>query len=144
MPVHKKQKKEITMSAETPKSDWDLNPTKRLLKEKKRLGISDGQMAKILGLHIYFYYLIADEKPDFKVYEMSEDVQAALDNAGFDLFYVLTGEYRSENYERMLEAFDYAIQELPLEEQDNIRVLVEPVYEKLMKAASTGEDPVQH
>lgn len=132
------------MSAKTPKSDWDLTATERLLKEKKRLGLSDGQMAKILGLHIYFYYLIADEKPDFKVYEMSGDVQAALDNAGFDLFYVLTGEYRSENYERMLEAFDYAIQELPPEEQDNIRVLVEPVYEKLMKAASTGKESTQH
>ncbi|EBE6296423.1 hypothetical protein ABDM08_001327 [Salmonella enterica] len=132
------------MSAKTPKSDWDLTATERLLKEKKRLGLSDGQMAKILGLHIYFYYLIADEKPDFKVYEMSGDVQAALDNAGFDLFYVLTGEYRSENYERMLEAFDYAIQELPPEEQDNIRVLVEPVYEKLMRAASTGKESTQH
>lgn len=124
--------------------DWDLNPTVRLLNEKKRLGISDGQMAKILGLHVYFYYLIADEKPDFKVYEMSGEVQAALDNAGFDLFYVMTGEYRSENYERMLEAFDYAIQELPLDEQDDIRVLVEPVYEKLMKAADGGKHSMYH
>ncbi|EBN0775926.1 hypothetical protein GYD00_001178 [Salmonella enterica] len=133
-----------TKNKQNINKDWDLNPTKRLLNEKKRLGISDGQMAKILGLHIYFYYLIADEKPDFKVYEMSGEVQAALDNAGFDLFYVLTGEYRSENYERMLEAFDYAIQELPLDEQDDIRVLVEPVYEKLMKAASAGKEFAQH
>ncbi|ELY4479075.1 hypothetical protein SMZ59_005276 [Salmonella enterica] len=124
--------------------DWDLNPTKRLLNEKERLGISDGQMAKILGLTPYFFELVRDEKPDFKVYEMSGEVQAALDNAGFDLFYVMTGEYRSENYERMLEAFDYAIQELPLDEQDNIRVLIEPVYEKLMKAASDGKGSAQH
>lgn len=124
--------------------DWDLNPTVRLLNEKKRLGISDGQMAKILGLHVYFYYLIADEKPDFKVYEMSGEVQAALDNAGFDLFYVMTGEYRSENYDRMLEAFDYAIQGLPVDERDEIRVLVEPVYEKLMQAASDNQKTVQH
>ncbi|EIW2893272.1 hypothetical protein MB878_004842, partial [Salmonella enterica] len=82
----------MSAKKQTLKSDWDLTATERILKEKKRLGISDGQMAKILGLHIYFYYLIADEKPDFKVYEMSGEVQAALDNAGFDLFYVLTGE----------------------------------------------------
>lgn len=125
-----------------PKSDWDLNPTKRLLNEKKRLGITDDQMANILGLTPYFYDLVRDEKPDFKVYEMSGEVQAALDNAGFDLFYVMTGEYRSENYERMLEAFDYAIQELPLDEQNDIRILVEPVYEKLMKATSAGKDSV--
>lgn len=53
------------MSAKTLKSDRDLTATERLLKEKKRLGLSDGQMAKILGLHIYFYYIIADEKPVF-------------------------------------------------------------------------------
>lgn len=128
-----------TMSVKTPKSDWDLNPTKRLLNEKARLGISDDQMAKIMGSHIYFYYLISDEKPDFKVYEMSGELQAALDNAGFDLFYVMTGEYRSENYERMLEAFDYAIQDLTLDEQDNIRILVKPIYEKLMGTANSGK-----
>ncbi|ELC8786596.1 hypothetical protein RJV04_000858 [Salmonella enterica] len=133
-----------TKNQQKVNKDWDLNPTVRLLNEKKRLGISDGQMAKILGLTPYFFDLVSDEKPDFKVYEMSGEVQTALDNAGFDLFYVMTGEYRSENYERMLEAFDYAIQELPLDEQDNIRVLVEPVYEKLMKAANAGKDSVQH
>ncbi|EHJ3657712.1 hypothetical protein J9T75_002931 [Salmonella enterica] len=127
------------MSAKTPKKDWDLTATERLLKEKKRLGISDDEMAKIPGLDSYFYYVVADEKPDFKVYEMSGEVQAALDNAGFDLFYVMTGEYRSENYERMLEAFDYAIQELPLDDQDDIRILVKPVYEKLMKATKSGK-----
>lgn len=124
--------------------DWDLNPTKRLLNEKKRLGITDEQMAKILGLTPYFFDLVRDEKPDFKVYEMSGEVQAALDNAGFDLFYVLTGEYHSENYERMLEAFDYSIAELSPDEQDYIRMLVKPVYEKLVKAASAGKDSVQH
>ncbi|HBC0336684.1 TPA: hypothetical protein I8P56_004701 [Salmonella enterica subsp. enterica serovar Napoli] len=127
-----------------PKNDWDLNPTKRLLNEKKRLGITDDQMAKILGLTPYFYDLVRDEKPDFKVYEMSGEVQTALDNAGFDLFYVMTGEYRSENYERMLEAFDYAIQELPLDEQDDVRALVEPVYEKLMRAANGGKHSMRH
>ncbi len=132
------------MSVKTPKSDWDLNPTKRLLNEKARLGISDDQMAKIMGPRIYVYYLIADEKPDFKVYEISGGLLAALDNAGFDLFYVMTGEYRSENYERMLEAFDYSIQDLTLEEQDNIRILVKPVYEKLMKATNSDKDSEQH
>ncbi|HHR4769145.1 TPA: hypothetical protein ACS55J_000701 [Salmonella enterica] len=133
-----------TKNQQKVNKEWELNPTVRLLNEKRRLGISDGQMAKILGIHMYFYYLISDEKPDFKVYELSGEVQAALDNAGFDLFYILTGEYRSENYERMLQAFDYAIQELPPDEQDDIRALVEPVYEKLMKAASDTSKTVWH
>lgn len=127
------------MPAKTPKSDWDLTATERLLKEKKRLGLSDSQMAKILGRHIYFYYLIADEKPDFKVYEMSGEVQAALDNAGFDLFYLMAGEYRSDNYELMLKAFDYSIAELPLDEQDYIRILIKPIYETLMKSTNGGK-----
>ncbi|ESG67194.1 hypothetical protein SEEM1594_14293, partial [Salmonella enterica subsp. enterica serovar Muenchen str. baa1594] len=38
------------MSVKTPKSDWELTATERLLKEKKRLGLSDEEMAKILGL----------------------------------------------------------------------------------------------
>ncbi|EGA3601762.1 hypothetical protein ACSH77_002309 [Salmonella enterica] len=133
-----------TKNKQNINKDWDLNPTKRLLNEKKRLGISDGQMAKILGLHIYFYYLIADEKPDFKVYEMSGEVQAALDNAGFDLFYVLTGEYRSENYERMLEAFDYALADLPLDKQGDMRELVEPIFEKFMKTTNSDKHSKHH
>lgn len=119
--------------------NWDLTATQRLLNEKKRLGISDGGMARILGLHSYFYYLIADEKPDFRVYELSAEVQASLDNAGFDLFYVMTGEYNSGNYGIMLEAFDYAIADLPPDEQDDIRELMEPVYEKLMRASNGGK-----
>ncbi|EFQ2780296.1 hypothetical protein HZX58_002369 [Salmonella enterica subsp. enterica serovar Durban] len=132
------------MSAKTLKNDWDLTATDRLLKEKKRLGLSDGQMAKILGLHIYFYYIIADEKPVFKLYKMSGEIQAALDNAGFDLFYVMTGEYRSDSYELMLEAFDYAIQELPPDEQGDIRILIEPVYETLVKATNAGKRSTHH
>ncbi|EBP3410376.1 hypothetical protein PG39_02325 [Salmonella enterica subsp. diarizonae] len=119
--------------------DWDLTATERLLKEKKRLRISDGRMAAILGIHVYFYYLITNEKPDFKVYELSGRIQAALDDAGFDLFYVMTGEYNSGNYEIMLEAFDYAIADLPPDEQDDIRELTEPVYEKLISATSNGK-----
>lgn len=125
------------MSVNLPKSDWELTAIERLLNEQKRLGISDGQMAEILGLNIYFYYLIADEKPELKVYEMSVDVQAALDNAGFDLFYLMTGEYCSDNYKLMLEAFDYAIAELPNAERDNVHRLTEPVYEQLLKAANS-------
>ncbi|EDW1731996.1 hypothetical protein S726_004132 [Salmonella enterica subsp. enterica] len=132
------------MSAKTLKNDWDLTATDRLLKEKKRLGLSDGQMAKILGLHIYFYYIIADEKLVFKLYKMSGEIQAALDNAGFDLFYVMTGEYRSDNYELMLEAFDYAIQELSPDEQGDIRILIEPVYETLVKATNAGKRSTHH
>lgn len=132
------------MSAKTLKNDWDLTATDRLLKEKKRLGLSDGQMAKILGLHIYFCYIIADEKSVFKLYKMSGEIQAALDNAGFDLFYVMTGEYRSDNYELMLEAFDYAIQELPPDEQGDIRILIEPVYETLVKATNAGKRSTHH
>ncbi|EAB9446472.1 hypothetical protein CSU32_19670 [Salmonella enterica subsp. diarizonae] len=132
------------MSAKTLKNDWDLTATDRLLKEKKRLGLSDGQMAKILGLHIYFCYIIADDKSVFKLYKMSGEIQAALDNAGFDLFYVMTGEYRSDNYELMLEAFDYAIQELPPDEQGDIRILIEPVYETLVKATNAGKRSTHH
>ena len=127
-----------------PKNDWDLNPTRRLLNEKKRLGISDGRMAEILGLTPYFYALVRDEKPDFKVYEMAEEVRVALNNAGFDLFYILTGEYNSDNYEIMLEAFDYAIQELSLDEQDDMRELVEPIFEKFMKATNGGKHSMHH
>ncbi|ECX7401295.1 hypothetical protein CF236_02330 [Salmonella enterica] len=128
-----------TKNKQNINKDWDLNPTKRLLNEKKRLGISDGQMAKILGLHIYFYYLIADEKPDFKVYEMSGEVQAALDNAGFDLFYILTGEHNSDNYEIMRKAFDYALADLPLDEQGDMREVMEPIVKKFMKATNGGK-----
>ncbi|EBS4547757.1 hypothetical protein J9N36_004438 [Salmonella enterica] len=132
------------MSAKTPKSDWDLTATERLLKEKKRLGLSDGQMAKILGRNIYFYYLIAEERPDFKVYEIPGEAQAALDNANFDLFYLMTGEYRSDNYELMLKAFNYAISELPPDEQNDVRILIQPVYETLMKAANIDSNSAQH
>ncbi|EMG6375240.1 hypothetical protein V5I26_004218 [Salmonella enterica subsp. diarizonae serovar 11:k:z53] len=132
------------MSAKAPKSDWDLTATERLLKEKKRLGLSDEKMAKILGLDSYFYYVVADEKPDFKVYEMSGEVQAALDNAGFDLFYILTGENNSENYEIMLSAFSYAIADLPVDEQIEMRELMEPVYEKLMKTTNGGKHSTHH
>ncbi|EAQ6129352.1 hypothetical protein AXA91_12510 [Salmonella enterica] len=79
-----------------------------------------------------------------KLYKMSGEIQAALDNAGFDLFYVMTGEYRSDNYELMLEAFDYAIQELPPDEQGDIRILIEPVYETLVKATNAGKRSTHH
>ncbi|EDQ6553159.1 hypothetical protein S675_001264 [Salmonella enterica subsp. enterica] len=119
--------------------DWDLTATERILKEKKRLGISDGRMAEILGLTPYFYDLVSDEKPDFKVYEMAEDVQVALDKAGFDLFYILTGEHNSDNYEIMRKAFDYALADLPLDEQGDMRELVEPIFEKFMKTTNGDE-----
>ncbi|EKG9614499.1 hypothetical protein O5P98_004328 [Salmonella enterica] len=133
-----------TKNKQTLNSDWDLTATERILKEKKRLGISDGRMAEILGLTPYFYDLVSDEKPDFKVYEMAEDVRVALDKAGFDLFYILTGEYSSDNYEIMLEAFDYAIADLPLDEQGDIRELMEPIFEKFMKTTNGDEHSRRH
>ncbi|HCM1915231.1 TPA: hypothetical protein N3A33_001092 [Salmonella enterica subsp. salamae serovar 28:r:e,n,z15] len=123
-------------------SDWDLTAMARLLKEKNRLDISNARMAKMLGLEPYFYSLVSDEKPDFKVYELPGEVLAALDSAGVDLFYVMTGEYSGDNYEIMLEAFDYAIADLSLEKQDDMRELVQPIYEKLMNNVSAGKDYV--
>ncbi|EEG5392176.1 hypothetical protein G3D91_002572 [Salmonella enterica subsp. enterica] len=134
----------MSAKKQIPKSDWDLTATERILKERKRLGISDGRMAEILGLTPYLYDLVSDEKPDFKVYEMAEEVQVALDKAGFDLFYILTGEHNSDNYEIMLEAFDYAIADLSLDEQDDIRELVEPIFEKFIKATNGGKHSMHH
>lgn len=134
----------MSAKKQTPKSDWDLTATERILKEKKRLGISDGRMAEILGLTPYFYDLVSDEKPDFKVYEMAEDVQVALDKAGFDLFYILTGEHNSDNYEIMREAFDYALADLPLDEQGDMRELVEPIFEKFMKTTNSDKHSMHH
>lgn len=134
----------MSAKKQTPKSDWDLTATERILKEKKRLGISDGRMAEILGLTPYFYDLVSDEKPDFKVYEMAEDVQVALDKAGFDLFYILTGEHNGDNYEIMLEAFDYALADLPLDEQGDMRELMEPIFEKFMKTTNGDEHSKHH
>ncbi|EKO1024385.1 hypothetical protein PX617_004573, partial [Salmonella enterica subsp. enterica] len=51
---------------------------------------------------------------------------------------------RSDNYELMLEAFDYAIQELPPDEQGDIRILIEPVYETLVKATNAGKRSTHH
>ncbi|EBV0925930.1 hypothetical protein RBW71_001051 [Salmonella enterica] len=128
----------------SPKGDWDLNSTKRLLKEKMRLGISDERMANMLGLHPHFYRLLCDEKPDIKIYELPGDILATLDNNGIDLFYVMTGEHSSDNYEIMLDAFNYSIQELPLDKQDEVRELVEPIFEKLMRATNGGKHSMLH
>ncbi|HGB5308486.1 TPA: hypothetical protein ACIVON_002879 [Salmonella enterica subsp. enterica serovar Poona] len=133
-----------TKNQQALKSDWDLTATERILKEKKRLGISEERMAEILGLTPYFYDLVSDEKPDFKVYEMAEEVQVALDKAGFDLFYILTGEHNCDNYEIMLEAFEYAIADLSLDDQDDVRELVEPIFENFMKATNGGRHSMFH
>ncbi len=133
-----------TKNKQTLNSDWDLTATERILKEKKRLGISEERMAEILGLTPYFYDLVSDEKPDFKVYEMAEEVQVALDKAGFDLFYILTGEHNCDNYEIMLEAFEYAIADLSLDDQDDVRELVEPIFENFMKATNGGRHSMFH
>ncbi|ECR0935194.1 hypothetical protein HYA09_001519 [Salmonella enterica] len=133
-----------TKNKQALNSDWDLTATERTLKEKKRLGVSDGRMAEILGLTPYLYDLMCDEKPDFKVYEMAEEVQVALNKSGFDLFYILTGEHDSDNYEIMLEAFDHAIADLPLDEQDDMREFVESIFEKFMKATNGGRHSMFH
>ncbi|EDW6064288.1 hypothetical protein YT14_002406 [Salmonella enterica subsp. enterica serovar Oslo] len=127
-----------------PKSDWDLTSIKRLLKEKMRLGISDERMANMLGLHPYFYRLLCDEKPNIKIYELPGDILVALDNNGVDIFYVMTGEYNSDNYEIMLDAFNYSIQELSLDKQDEVRELVDPIYEKLMRATNGSKHSKHH
>ncbi|HGA9033463.1 TPA: hypothetical protein ACIT51_000127 [Salmonella enterica subsp. enterica serovar Java] len=96
----------------------------RLLREKKRLGISDERMAELLGLDAYFYYLVSDEKPDFRVYELSERVQIELLRAGVDLFYVMTGESRDSSDALKWHAFRYAISDLPPEKR---QVLLEAI-----------------
>ncbi|ECG8630020.1 hypothetical protein MMG36_002369 [Salmonella enterica subsp. enterica serovar Newport] len=101
-------------------NDWGLSAMERLLREKKRLGISDERMAELLGLDAYFYYLVSDEKPDFRVYELSERVQIELLRAGVDLFYVMTGESRDSSDALKWHAFNYAISDLPPEKQQEL------------------------
>lgn len=101
-------------------NDWGLSAMERLLREKKRLGISDERMAELLGLDAYFYYLVSDEKPDFRVYELSERVQIELLRAGVDLFYVMTGESRDSSDALKWHAFDYVISDLPPEKQQEL------------------------
>ncbi|HGA5503395.1 TPA: hypothetical protein ACISZU_000171 [Salmonella enterica subsp. enterica serovar Potsdam] len=98
-------------------NDWGLSAMERLLREKARLGISDERMADMLGLDAYFYYLVSDEKPDFRVYELSEQTQISLLRAGIDLFYVMTGESRDSDDALKLHAFRYAISDLPPEKR---------------------------
>ncbi|EGL6630120.1 hypothetical protein IMT69_002116 [Salmonella enterica] len=105
-------------------NDWWLSAMERLLREKKRLGISDDKMADMLGLDVYFYYLVSDEKPDFRVYELSERVQIELLYAGVDLFYVMTGESRDSSDALKWHAFNYAISELPPEKQQELLQVV--------------------
>ncbi|ECU9383728.1 hypothetical protein CKQ16_10290 [Salmonella enterica subsp. enterica serovar Newport] len=105
-------------------NDWGLSAMERLLREKKRLGISDERMAELLGLDAYFYYLVSDEKPDFRVYEMSEQVQIKLLRAGVDLFYVMTGESRDSDDALKLHAFNYAISDLSPEKQQELRQMI--------------------
>ncbi|HAU2961034.1 TPA: hypothetical protein JC757_004972 [Salmonella enterica subsp. diarizonae] len=101
-------------------NDWGVSAMERLLREKKRLGISDERMAELLGLDAYFYYLVSDEKPDFRVYELSERVQIELLRAGVDLFYVMTGESRDSSDALKWHAFNYAISDLPPEKQQEL------------------------
>lgn len=101
-------------------NDWGLSAMERLLREKKRLGISDERMAELLGIDAYFYYLVSDEKPDFRVYELSERVQIELLRAGVDLFYVMTGESRDSSDALKWHAFNYAISDLPHEKQQEL------------------------
>ncbi|HAT1685151.1 TPA: hypothetical protein I8Y21_005984 [Klebsiella oxytoca] len=105
-------------------NDWGLSSMERLLREKKRLGISDDKMADMLGLDAYFYYLVSDEKPDFRVYELSEQTQISLLRAGIDLFYVMTGESRDSSDALKWHAFNYAISDLSPEKQQELLQMV--------------------
>lgn len=44
----------------------------------------------------------------------------------------------------MLSAFSYAIADLPVDEQIEMRELMKPVYEKLMKATNGGKHSTHH
>lgn len=106
-------------------NDWDLPVMTRLLKEQKRLGLSDEFMANSLELSDYQYSLVAEEKPDFSVHMLPDMVLKRLYMAGVDLFYVMTGETKDSHDALKWSAFEYAIADLPPDEQDTLRGLIE-------------------
>lgn len=106
-------------------NDWDLPVMTRLLKEQKRLGLSDEFMAKSLELSDYQYSLVAEEKPDFRIHMLPDMALKRLYMAGVDLFYVMTGETKDSHDALKWSAFEYAIADLSLDEQDALRGLIE-------------------
>ncbi|MBE8611507.1 hypothetical protein CYG68_03640 [Morganella morganii] len=106
-------------------NEWDLPAMTRLLKEQKRLGLSDKFMADSLELSEYHFSLVAEEKPDFKMHMLPNEMLRRLYEAGIDLFYVMTGETKGSDNALKWSAFEYAIADLPLDEQDALRGLIE-------------------
>lgn len=109
------------------KNDWDIPAILRLTKEQKRLKLSDQEVADLLDLSPYFFELAVDEKVDFKFYDLHEKVQKNLHRAGFDIFYLMTGEYSNSESALKIASFEYSIQDMPPEEQDEVRVLIENI-----------------
>lgn len=78
-------------------NNWELPATARLLKEQKRLVLSDKRMAELLALSEYHYSLVAEEKPDFSVHMLPGTVLKRLYEAGVDLFYIMTVETKDSD-----------------------------------------------
>ncbi|WP_407579559.1 hypothetical protein [Citrobacter koseri] len=108
-------------------NDWDTPAILRLKKEQKRLKLTDQEVADLLDLSPYFFELAVDEKVDFKFYDLQEAVQKNLHRAGFDIFYLMTGESSDSDPALKIASFEYSIQDMSLEEQDEVRVLIEDI-----------------
>lgn len=105
-------------------NDSTLTSMQRLLKEKSRLSISDGQMAKILGLSEFSSESASSECPDFPVGELPSKMRAGLLNAGVDLFYVFAGVSADSDEVTKMRMFYRAAAELSSLQQRELRYLI--------------------
>ncbi|AWJ04228.1 hypothetical protein [Escherichia coli] len=109
------------------KNDWDIPAILRLTKEQKRLKLSVQEVADLLDLSSYFFELAVDEKVDFKFYDLPEKVKKKLHYAGFDIFYLMTGEYSGSEPALKIASFEYSIKDMSPEEKNEVRVLIENI-----------------
>ncbi|ENJ8544471.1 TPA: hypothetical protein QHC21_005978 [Raoultella planticola] len=109
------------------KNDWDIPAILRLTKEQKRLKLSNQDVADLLDLSPYFFELAVDEKVDFQFYYLHEKGQKNLHHAGFDIFYLMTGEYSGSEPVLKIASFEYSIKDMPPEEKNEVRVLIENI-----------------
>ncbi|HAF2130970.1 TPA: hypothetical protein G9F27_005304 [Salmonella enterica] len=105
-------------------NDSTLTSMQRLLKEKKRLSISDDQMAKILGVPEFSSVSASSECPDFPVGELPSKVRAGLLNAGVDLFYIFAGVSADSDEVTKMRMFYRAAEELSSLQQRELRYLI--------------------
>ncbi|ECB7412545.1 hypothetical protein E1J77_14180 [Salmonella enterica subsp. enterica serovar Typhimurium] len=105
-------------------NDSTLTSMQRLLKEKDRLGISNDQMAQILGLPESFNVSASDRCPDFQVGDLPSKARAGLLNAGVDLFYVFAGASAHSDEVTKMRMFYRAAAELSSLQQRELRYLI--------------------